>query len=113
MEENPKEVEVIHFESFTVDLTNRTLFKNGNRIRIEPKPFQALELLLHNTEAVVTFDAFAKVLWPGIFVDFRSNLNTQINKLRTALGQSQDKPYVLTQPGIGYCRNREIPVIRD
>jgi DNA-binding winged helix-turn-helix (wHTH) protein len=44
-------------------------------------------------------------LWPdGTFVNYDANVNTTINKLRLALGDSSEKPmYVETIPRQGYC----------
>jgi hypothetical protein len=44
-------------------------------------------------------------LWPsGTFVNYDANVNTTVNKLRLALGDSPEKPmYVETIPRQGYC----------
>jgi len=44
-------------------------------------------------------------LWPGgMFVNYDANVNTTVNKLRLALGDSPEKPvYVGTIPRQGYC----------
>jgi DNA-binding winged helix-turn-helix (wHTH) protein len=44
-------------------------------------------------------------LWPGgVFVNYEANVNTTVNKLRLAVGDSPRKPiYVETIPRQGYC----------
>src|SRR5262249_35815643 len=44
-------------------------------------------------------------LWPADkHVDYESNVNTAVNKLRRALGDSSDQPlYIETFPRKGYC----------
>jgi hypothetical protein len=50
---------------------------------------------------VVTREELQKKLWPdGTFVDFDHSLNTAINKIREALGDSAENP-VLWRPWLG------------
>jgi len=53
----------------------------------------------------VTREALRAHLWPdGTFVNYDVNVNTTVNKLRLALGDSREKPmYVETIPRQGYC----------
>jgi tetratricopeptide (TPR) repeat protein len=44
-----------------------------------------------------------RVLWPGLHVNFDRSLNTAVNSLRKALGDSsQNSSYIETRPGMGY-----------
>jgi DNA-binding winged helix-turn-helix (wHTH) protein len=54
---------------------------------------------------IVTREALRARLWPdGTFVNYDANVNTTVNKLRLALGDSPEKPmYVETIPRQGYC----------
>ena len=52
---------------------------------------------------VFTRDELQKRLWPDTFVDVDHNLNTAINKIREALGDSAENPrFVETLPRRGY-----------
>ena len=53
----------------------------------------------------VTRDDLRARLWPDrTFVNYDANVNTTVNKLRLALGDSPDQPmYVETIPRQGYC----------
>jgi Transcriptional regulatory protein, C terminal len=52
---------------------------------------------------VVTREELQKRLWPDTFVDVDHNLNTAINKIREALGDSAENPcFVETLPRRGY-----------
>jgi Tol biopolymer transport system component len=52
---------------------------------------------------VVTREELQKRLWPDTFVDVDHNLNTAINKIREALGDSSENPrFVETLPRRGY-----------
>ena len=95
---------IIRFAIFEVDLTAGELRKNGARIRLQEQPFQILIYLLDRAGEVVTREELRQKLWPAdTFVDFDHSLNTAINKLREALGDSASNPrYVETLARRGY-----------
>src|ERR1700746_2633343 len=85
---------------FRVDLQREELFKEGSRVRIPSKVFQVLMALIERPGEIVTRDALRARLWPGgTFVNYDANVNTTVNKLLLALGDSPDTPmYVETVP---------------
>jgi len=95
---------VVRFGVFEVDLAAGELRKNGRRIRLQEQPFQMLALLLERPGDVVTREEVRQKLWPAdTFVDFDHSLNTAINKVREALGDSASSPrYVETLARRGY-----------
>lgn len=95
---------ILRFEVFDVDLAAGELRKNGNRIRLQEQPFQILVYLLDRAGEVVTREELRQKLWPAdTFVDFDHSLNTAVNKLREALGDSASSPrYVETLARRGY-----------
>jgi len=74
-------------------------------MRLPGKVFQTLVALLEKPGEVVTREVLRERLWPeGTFVNYDANVNTTVNKLRLALGDSSDSPsYIETIPRIGYC----------
>jgi cholera toxin transcriptional activator len=92
------------FAVFEVDLAAGELRKNGSRIRLQEQPFQILVYLLDRAGEVVTREELRQKLWPAdTFVDFDHSLNTAVNKLREALGDSASSPrYVETLARRGY-----------
>jgi DNA-binding winged helix-turn-helix (wHTH) protein len=93
------------FGQFQVDLQREELFKEGSRVRIPCKVFQVLLAFVERPGEIVTREALRERLWPdGTLVDYDANVNTTVNKLRLALGDSPEKPlYVETIPRQGYC----------
>jgi DNA-binding winged helix-turn-helix (wHTH) protein len=89
---------------FAVDLAAGELRKNGARVRLQEQPFQILAILLERPGDVVTREELRQRLWPAdTFVDFDHSLNTAVNKLREALGDSASNPrYVETLARRGY-----------
>ena len=61
-------------------------------------------MLLQHPGEVVTREELRNRNWPpDTFVDFHNSLNTAINKLREALGDSADNPrFIETLPRCGY-----------
>lgn len=94
----------LSFGTFTVDLKREELFKDGTRIKLPGKVYQTLVALLERPGEVVSRDDLRIKLWPeGTHVNYDANVNTTVNKLRLALGDSPDKPiYVETIPRQGY-----------
>src|SRR5499427_5162530 len=96
--------ETLRFGIFEVDLRAGELCKQGKRIRVQDQPFQVLTILLKRTGQVVSREELRGQIWPqDTFVDFDNSLNTAINKLREALGDSADSPrFIETLPRRGY-----------
>src|SRR5215475_6673025 len=95
--------QVIRFATFEVDLQAQELRKAGLRLKLTGQPFQVLAILLEKPGTVVTREELQKRLWPDTFVDVDHNLNTAINKIREALGDSSENPrFVETLPRRGY-----------
>jgi DNA-binding winged helix-turn-helix (wHTH) protein/Flp pilus assembly protein TadD len=94
----------LRFGVFEVDLAQRELRKRGLRIRLQEKPFKILELLLAARGRLVTRREITETLWPSLNVSFDQSLNTAVNALRQALGDSSKSArYIETRPGLGYC----------
>ena len=95
--------QLVRFETFEVDLRTGELRKAGVHLKLAGQPFQVLAILLEQPGEVVTREELQKRLWPDTFVDFDHNLNTAINKIREALGDSAERPrFVETLPRRGY-----------
>ena len=93
----------VRFGSFEVDLPAGELRKCGLKLKLTGQPFQVLAILLERPGEVVTREELQKRLWLDTFVDVDHNLNTAINKIREALGDSAENPrFVETLPRRGY-----------
>ena len=94
----------VRFGAFEADLQAGELRKSGIRVRLQDQPFRVLALLLSCSGDVVTREELRAKIWPDdTFVDFDHSLNTAINKIREALGDSASHPrFVETIPRRGY-----------
>jgi DNA-binding winged helix-turn-helix (wHTH) protein/Flp pilus assembly protein TadD len=93
----------VRFEDYEVDFARRELRKDGRRLNLQPKPLRVLEMLLRNPGELVTREALVGFLWPDSHVSFAHGLNTAVNALRNALGEtSRNGHFIETRSGLGY-----------
>jgi DNA-binding winged helix-turn-helix (wHTH) protein len=95
----------IHFGPFQIDQQRQEVSRGGSRLKLQGKVYQVLLALLERPGEVVTREELRMRLWPAeTHVNYDANVNTTVNKLRQALGDSPDKPlYIETIPRKGYC----------
>src|SRR5215470_5888661 len=100
---NPR-TRTVRFATFEVDLTAGELRKGGMKIKVHGQPFEVLAMLLERPGEIVPREEFKQKLWPtDTFVDFDHGVNTAVNRLREALGDSADSPrFIETLPRKGY-----------
>ena len=94
----------LHFGAFHLDVERRELFKDGLRVKVQSKVIEALLVLVENPGQIITRETLRARLWPhNTEMNYDANVNTTVNKLRHALGDSHDRPiYVETIPRRGY-----------
>lgn len=94
----------MRFGVFELDPRAEELRKNGLKLKLTGQPFQVLAMLLERPGQVIKREEIQKRLWSAdTFVDFDHSLNTAINKIREALGDSAENPrFVETVPRRGY-----------
>lgn len=95
---------VFRFGVFEADEAAGELRKHGLRIKLHAQPLQVLLMLLERPAELVTREEMRQRLWgQDTFVDFDHGLNSAVNKIREALGDSAARPrYVETISGKGY-----------
>jgi DNA-binding winged helix-turn-helix (wHTH) protein len=94
----------LRFGAFLLDVKREELFKDGARVKVQGKVYQALLALLEKPGDVLTREALRTRLWPAdTHVNYDANVNTTVNKLRQVLGDSSEEPaFVDTIPRRGY-----------
>ena len=93
------------FGPFRIDQQRQEVTRSGARLKLQGKVYQVLLTLLEKPGEVVTREELRMRLWPAdTHVNYDANVNTTVNKLRQALGDSSDQPlYIETIPRKGYC----------
>jgi TolB-like protein/Tfp pilus assembly protein PilF len=98
------------FEDFLVDVDKRLLFRQGKAVRLTPKAFDTLLLLVERKGQVISKDDLMREVWPDTAVE-ENNLNQNISTLRRVLGENRgENRYIATVPGQGY---RFVPVVQS
>jgi DNA-binding winged helix-turn-helix (wHTH) protein len=95
----------IRFGPFQVDQQRQEVTNGGSRLKLQGKVYQVLLALIEKQGEVVTREELRARLWPAdTHVNYDANVNTTVNKLRQALGDSSEQPlYIETIPRKGYC----------
>src|SRR5256714_13354222 len=93
------------FGPFRIDQQRQQVTRSGARLKLQGKVYQVLLTLLEKPGEVVTREELRIRLWPAdTHVNYDANVNTTVNKLRQALGDSSDRPqYIEPIPRHGYC----------
>src|SRR5215204_6913461 len=90
------------FGPFRIDPLKRRLLRDGETIRLTPKAFDLLLVLVEESGRTVEKDELLEKVWAGTVVE-ENNLNQNITTLRKSLGDSrQESHYIATIPGVGY-----------
>lgn len=92
------------FGVFEADAATGELRRAGLRVKVNVQPFQLLLLLLARPGEILTREELARELWPdGTFVDYEHGVNSAVNRVREALGDSARNPrFVETLARRGY-----------
>ena len=81
------------FGIFEVDAATGELRRQGLRVKLNTQPFQVLLMLLDRAGQLLTREEISRELWPdGTFVDYEHGLNSAINRIREALGDTAPVP---------------------
>ena len=92
------------FGPFVLNIEGETLERHGLPVKLAGQPMRILVLLVEKAGELATREELREHIWgEETFVDFEQGLNTAVNRLRQALGDSADAPlYIETVPGRGY-----------
>jgi DNA-binding winged helix-turn-helix (wHTH) protein/dipeptidyl aminopeptidase/acylaminoacyl peptidase len=93
---------VYTFGAFQLDALTRELLRDGSPVKLYPKQFDVLLVLVERAGELVTKDELLRSVWPDATVE-EGNLTTHISQLRKLLGDGgSHREYIVTLPGRGY-----------
>jgi DNA-binding winged helix-turn-helix (wHTH) protein len=97
----------LQFDNLTFDSDTRQLWSGGKEIRLSPKAFDLLALLIERRPRAVSKADIRGQLWPGTFVS-ESSLPSLVSEIRDAIADHKRKPGLLrTLHGFGYAFQAE------
>jgi DNA-binding winged helix-turn-helix (wHTH) protein len=95
----------VTFGDFTLDTGTRQLLRGGaqTEVRLSPKAFDLLAILVASRPAVVSKESLRDRLWPSTNV-VDANLNNLASEVRAALGDDPQQPrFLRTAHRVGYA----------
>lgn len=103
----------LQFDDLTFDDDARQLWLRGEEIRLSPKAFDLLALLIARRPNAVSKTDISAHLWPRTFVS-DSSLPSLVSEIRDAIGDSRRKPGLLrTVHRFGYAFQAESARMAD
>ena len=92
------------FGPFKFEPLSGEIRKNGLKLKVRQQSLQILEMLLDGVGEVIPREDIRAALWPdNTVVEFDRGINTSMQRLREALGDSADRPkYIETLARKGY-----------
>ena len=107
---SPQTKAIFEFGPFRLNPAERILLRHQVQVRLPPKAFDALVVLVENRGHLLEKDELLRKVWPDTFVE-ESNLAQHISVLRKTLQDGEDgSRYIETVPTRGY---RFIAEVRD
>lgn len=89
------------FGPFFLDVAERRLCRGPQIIRLSPKSFDLLVILVENSGHLLRKEELMAKVWPDAVVE-ENNLAQNISTLRKTLGQASDQQFIETIPTAGY-----------
>jgi two-component system, OmpR family, KDP operon response regulator KdpE len=86
-----------------LDLDRRLIWKKGELVRLSPKEFDLLALLMKNQGAPVPHTKLLREVWGAEYGGQLEYLRTYVRMLRKKIEDAPARPqYILTEPWVGY-----------
>jgi DNA-binding winged helix-turn-helix (wHTH) protein/TolB-like protein len=90
------------FGDFRLDVAGRLLLHGETPLRLPPKVFDTLRILVENSGHVLEKEELLRRVWPDTFVE-ENSLNKSISLLRKRFGERLADPcFIETVPKVGY-----------
>lgn len=85
-----------------IDLDGRRVFADGREIRLAPKEFELLHLLLDNAGRALSRRDLLDAIWGAGYDPGNKTLEVHIRRLRRKLDPQSSTPRIRTVRGVGY-----------
>ena len=93
---------VFAFGEFRLFADERMVMRNDDRVRMTPRAFDLLLMLVENAGRLVTKETLLTEVWQDSFVE-EGNINSTVSRLRKMLGEKPNENlFIETVPKVGY-----------
>jgi two-component system KDP operon response regulator KdpE len=87
----------------TVDVAERKVIVNGERLKLTPREFRLLALLVENADRILSHQQVLENVWGWEYINDVDYVRIYISHLRQKIEPDPSQPkYILTEPGVGY-----------
>jgi DNA-binding response OmpR family regulator len=84
------------------NMLTKTVYRNGNEIKLTPKEFNLLVYMMQNPERVLSRVEIAEKVWNTHFDTGTNFIDVYINYLRKKIDRDFDTKLIHTKPGMGF-----------
>ena len=97
------ETTVFKVGGLVVDTLAHTVTRNGEGLRLTPKEYDVLHLLVRNAGRVMTHRQILQAVWGPANVEDTQYLRVFVGRLRQKIEADPSEPQlIVTEPGVGY-----------
>jgi two-component system KDP operon response regulator KdpE len=94
----PSQEPVLEIGGLRIDIRQRTVSVDGQRVKLSPHEFDLLRVLAQNQGKLLTHRALLREIWGPAYQREANYLHVYISHLRRKIGPG----YLVTEPGAGY-----------
>jgi two-component system, OmpR family, KDP operon response regulator KdpE len=99
----PASEPVIHIGELSIDVPNRTVLRDGGRVKLSPHEFDLLRVLAQNRGKLLTHRMLLREVWGPAYQVEAHYIHVYVSNLRRKIEPDPSRPrYLLTEPGAGY-----------
>ncbi len=99
---------IIMSKDLEIDLTNRSVKKNDQLVKLTSTEFNLLSLFAKNTGKVLTHQFLLRTIWGPGYIDQSQYLRVFIAQIRKKIEVDPNRPEILvTESGVGYRMTNE------
>ncbi len=96
--------EITYSDAFlTVNVAERKVLVNGERVRLTPTEFKLFAVLLENAGRILSHRQLLESVWGWEYIDDIDHVRIYAWHLRHKIEPNPSQPrYIITEPGVGY-----------
>ncbi|HEY7691535.1 MAG TPA: response regulator [Gaiellaceae bacterium] len=99
----PASEPVIRIGELSIDVPNRTVLRDGSRVKLSPHEFDLLRVLAQNRGKLLTHRMLLREVWGPAYQVEAHYIHVYVSNLRRKIEPDPSRPrYLLTEPGAGY-----------
>jgi DNA-binding response OmpR family regulator len=98
-----KKSDALKFKNISIDFKTKKLLKNSSEIRLTPKEFEIIHILVKNDNRAIDRNELIDMVWGKNYFGDTKTLDVHIRRLREKIEDDPSNPYFIeTVWGVGY-----------